>query len=204
MNKQLRNASPKQQGITFWHILIMVVIAVSLAVCGKKGTIPFIQTEAPIIGKLHLPTMPDMPTFPRFNQRTQTSTTEPSYYAPQPEPIESESLFIEQGATRVAQPSTTTGYDTQFPRDLPGNLSQGYYTVQVFSGYNSKNAFDLERALKKDGYRAYVEQFTDNRGILFKVRIGRYTNRADAFAMNSKIRMSYPKQLSKSYVLLKH
>ncbi|MGB0845688.1 MAG: SPOR domain-containing protein [Thiolinea sp.] len=204
MRKNYPTSLVKQQGITFWHVMLLVAVAVTLAVCAKKGTIPFFQTEAPVIGRLNMPSMPSLPTFSGGNKQNYQQSTQ--YYEPQdiqtPQITQKnvESLMTTAShSTQVTAPPKGSAYELQYPRDL----ASGYYTVQVFSGYNSKSAYDLQKALKRDGYRAYIHSEETNQGILFKVRIGQYSNRSDAFAMKSKIRLSYPKKLGKSFVLLR-
>lgn len=217
MRKNYRTSPVKQQGIALWHVLLLVIIAVTLALCAKRGSVPFFQKEAPVVGKLNIPNMPSIPGFSNRGSGPQQNVPQAqnTYYEPQDiRPIQAnrespvyenkvESLMVTKASNRtvqqVAPPPKNTSYEAQYPRDL----ASGYYTVQVFSGYNSKNAYDIQKALKRDGYRSYIHQETNNRGILFKVRIGQYTNRSDAFAMKSKIRHSYPKRLGKSFVLLR-
>lgn len=217
MRKNYKTSLAKQQGIAFWHVMLLVVIAVTLALCAKRGSVPFFQKEAPVVGKLNMPNMPSIPGFSNRGGGQQQSApkTQTSYYEPQDiQPVQVsrespvyenkvESLMVTNASQRtvkqVAPPPKNTNYENQYPRDL----ASGYYTVQVFSGYNSKSAYDLQRALKRDGYRSYIHTQETNQGILFKVRIGQYSNRSDAFAMKSKIRHSYPKRMGKSFVLLR-
>ena len=220
VRKNYTNSPAKQQGIALWHVLLLVVIAITLTLCAKRGTVPFFQKEAPIIGKLNVPNMPSIPGFSNRGG-TQQNTTAPQAQTAEYEPQDiqpprtrvsrespvnennSESLMVNGDNNHTAQvtppPPKNTSYEVQYPRDL----ASGYYTVQVFSGYNSKSAYDLQNALKRDGYRAYIHTHETNQGILFKVRIGEYRNRSDAFAMKSQIRRSYPKKMGKSFVLLR-
>ena len=201
-NKQ--NYPRRQQGLALWHILLLVVIAVSLTVCANKGKLFYFQQPVPILGKMpeiNLPNMPDLSIGSNKNEYYE----QPAVIRAHNQEVVNDDLFISKTDNTITPSKRQySDYELQYPRNLPADHSQGYYTVQVFSGYNSKSAYDMEKALKRDGYRAYVAQNKDNQGILFKVRIGKYTNRADAFAMNSKVRQTYPKQMSKSFVLLKH
>lgn len=217
MRKNYTTSLTKQQGIAFWHIMLLVIIAVSLALCSKRGTVPFFQKEAPIVGKLDMPNLPSIPGFSNSGSNQQSAPqAQTTYYEPQDiqpprvrvsreSPVNennTESLMVTAASSHTAQvaaPPKNTSYERQYPRDL----ASGYYTVQVFSGYNSKSAYDLQKALQRDGYRAYTHTQETNQGILFKVRIGEYTNRSDAFAMKSKIRRSYPKKMGNSFVLLR-
>ena len=186
MRKNYKTSPVKQQGIALWHVLLLVIIAVTLALCAKRGSIPFFQTEAPVVGKLNMPNLPSIPGFSSGNSSGQQSApqTQTTYYQAQDiQPIQInrespvyenkvESLMVTKASNRtvqqVAPPPKNTSYEIQYPRDL----ASGYYTVQVFSGYNSKSAYDLQKALKRDGYRSYIHTQETNQGILFKVRIG--------------------------------
>ena len=199
MKRQLSATLSRQRGITFWHVLLLVVIAVSLAVCAKNHSIPYLQKP---IGDIKLPGLP------KFSFQGTTSNTNNSnnssasgtYIADEGDSEENvEWLMASNKTVRVQNPPPDASYELQYPR----NLSRGFYTVQVFSGYNSKSAYDLRKALQRDGYRAYIHQEKTRQGILFKVRVGQYSNRSDAFAMNTKLRMSYPKTMSGSFVLMR-
>ncbi|MEZ5537453.1 MAG: SPOR domain-containing protein [Thiolinea sp.] len=200
MKRQFSVALSRQRGITFWHVLLLVVVAVSLAVCAKNQSIPYLQKP---IGDIQLPKIP------RFNFQgspnnssgsSGNSSVVTSYIPDEGSRDENvEWLLASNKTVQVQSPPPDSAYEIEYPR----NLSSGFYTVQVFSGYNSKSAYDLKKALQRDGYRAYIHQETTNQGILFKVRVGKYSNRSDAFAMNTKLKLSYPKTLSNSFVLLR-
>ena len=89
------------------------------------------------------------------------------------------------------------------PAEFPANLAKGYYTVQVYAGYNSKTAYSIKRSLEQDGYLVYIYQVEDRAGMLFRVRIGRYANLNSARALRDQIRRRYPKHLSQSFVMLR-
>jgi len=106
--------------------------------------------------------------------------------------------------TRTSTATRATAYSylaDEYDLIYPPNIEDGYYTVQVFSGYNSRQAFTLQRELRRDGYRSFVDEKKDHRGILFRVRIGRYHNRSDAFAVRDKVRERYPRTLQDSFVM---
>ncbi len=220
LSKSDRTSLIKQRGIALWHVMLLVIIAVTLALCGKRGTVPFFQTEAPIIGKLDSNLLPAIPGFSsrRSGQSQQHSAQpRPTDYEPsdiQPPRVRvsrespvneyhSESLMLARPVRHTTTAAKKSPKTSQYDRQYPANLTTGYYTVQVFSGYNSKSAYDLQKALQRDGYRSYIHTEETRQGILFKVRIGEYTNRSDAFAMKSKIRRSYPQKMGKSFVLLR-
>jgi len=81
-------------------------------------------------------------------------------------------------------------------------LRDGYYTVQVFSGYNSRAAYDIRSSLRRDGYTAVIREESQAKGVLFKVRVGYYKNRSDAFAVRSQIQRRYPSKLAESFVIM--
>lgn len=105
---------------------------------------------------------------------------------------------------RPPRVKTTSDYLQDQPYEVayPINLQRGYYTVQVFSGYNSKAAYELRSALRRDGYRAIIREESNSKGILFKVRIGHYLNRSDAFAVRSQIQRRYPSNMAESFVIM--
>ncbi len=197
-----RSALPsRQRGIAFWHILLLVVIAVGLAVCAKTQSIPYLQRPLSDI---------KIPTIPQLNFQNDVPAVRPArpaetYYSYNDEKRNNTSddnvewLLTSNNTQQVKAPPNGSSYELQYPR----NLASGFYTVQVLSGYNSKSAYTLRDALRNEGYKAYIHQETDKQGILFKVRVGQYKNRADAFAMNTKLRLSYPKSIKGSFVLLR-
>ncbi|WP_020560314.1 SPOR domain-containing protein [Thiofilum flexile] len=89
------------------------------------------------------------------------------------------------------------------PPEFPANLANGYYTVQVYAGYNSKTAYSIRRSLEQDGYLVYIYRIEDRTGMLFRVRIGRYANLNSARAVRDQIRRRYPKHLSQSFVMMR-
>lgn len=197
-----RSALPsRQRGIAFWHILLLVVIAVSLAVCAKTQSIPYLQRP---LSDIKIPGIPQL-NFQNDVPATRPARPSETYYAYNDGKRNSTSednvewLLTSNNTSQVKPPPGGSSYELQYPR----NLASGFYTVQVLSGYNSKSAYALRDALRNEGYKAYIHQQTDRQGILFKVRVGQYKNRADAFAMNTKLRLSYPKNIKGSFVLLR-
>lgn len=215
--KQLWQPLSKQTGeIKFWHIIVIVLSVVGLALfLNAKGTSFFTNL------------IPSSLSFTK-NQNDndyQTSYSEPhvsnaSYYrepedtdpdiwvsepntSQQPSPPPKNQTLEEYNdniyETDSATPKPSYSYDAQFPP----RLDRGYYTVQVFTGYHSKQAYDLRTALKKDGYTAtHIRELRTRKGVLFKVRIGRYKERYTAFAVRDQLRRRYPKTLNTSFVML--
>ena len=215
--KRSLQALSKQTGETkFWHIILIVLIVVGLALfINAKGTGFFTHTIPNSLGF----------TKTQNNYNYTTSYSEPhvstaSYYRepgdtdldiwvieptpsqpsnPNPPPTIVEEYNDNLYEKPQSLPKPGSSYDQQFPP----RLSRGYYTVQVFTGYNSKFAYDLRTALKKDGYTTtHIRELRTRKGVLFKVRIGRYKERYAAFAVRDQLRRRYPKNLNTSFVLL--
>lgn len=208
MSRQRSALPSRQRGITFWHVLLLVVIAVSLAVCAKNRSIPYLQQPlSEFKNSISMPSLPKLNFQSSPSDQSTSSGSADSYYtydnhtnhtvADDADNVEW--LLTSGKTTQVKPPANSSPYELQFPR----NLSHGFYTVQVFSGYNSKSAYELRNALRDEGYKAYIHQQATQHGILFKVRVGKYTNRANAFAMNTKLRLSYPQNIKGSFVLLR-
>ena len=179
VKKQRTTLAVWQQGITLWHVLLLVAVAVSLAYCAKTDRLPV------DLSKLRWPSI-------SFNNNGSNGSNNNTW---------SDTIMV----TRTSAPSREqrpagNHYESEFPANL--GSGQGYYTVQVFSGYNSKFAYDLRSSLRRDGYNTYISEEQTRQGILFKVRIGKYSNRGDAFAVSDKIRNRYPKNLGQSFVML--
>lgn len=207
MDKPNLSLPSRQRGIAFWHVLLLVVIAVSLAVCANNRSIPVLQRplhdfQMPGIPKLSFqnPAPAPPPARPQAASRPETYTvSQPSHNNNPTHNNNVEWILTSGKTTQVQPPPSNSAYELEYPRDL----ARGYYTVQVLSGYNSKSAYKLRNALQKEGYNAYIHQETTHEGVLFKVRVGKYKNRADAFAMNTKLRLHYPKSIKGSFVLLR-
>lgn len=207
----------KQSGVfKFWHVLLIVFVVVGFALfINAKGMSFFTHT---------------LPNSFNFNKaqdytRYQSDYTEPvasnaSYYR-EPEDTDADVWVTEPDSPRQQRqttqapvleeyndnlysddpgvPKPSYSYDQQYPP----RLSRGYYTVQVFTGYHSKQAYDLRTALKKDGYTAaHIRELRTRKGVLFKVRIGRYKERYTAFAVRDQLRRRYPRTLPNSFVML--
>ena len=75
------------------------------------------------------------------------------------------------------------------------------YTVQVVATPSREEAFSFKRALMRDGYSARVEEGDYGRnGRYYKVRIGKYDYRNDAIAVKDRIKRTYIKHFSDSFV----
>lgn len=215
-------ALSKQTGETkFWHIILIVLVVVGLALfINAKGTGFFTQTLPNSLGFNKTQNYNDYqsnysePHVSNASYRREPEDTDPDIWVnepntnhtpqqqtPAPDPqnqvLEEYNDNLYETNQGIPKPSYT--YDEQFPP----RLSRGYYTVQVFTGYNSKFAYDLRTALKKDGYTvAHIRELRTRKGVLFKVRIGRYKERYTAFAVRDQLRRRYPKNLNTSFVML--
>jgi len=211
----------KQSGVfKLWHVLLIVLVVVGFALfINAKGMSFFTYTlpnsfnfnkgqdysnyqpdyTDPVASNASYYREPEdtdadiwviEPNSPQQQQRQQRQTTQ----APVSEEY-SDNLYSDNSG--IPKPIYT--YDQQYPP----RLSRGYYTVQVFTGYNSKHAYDLRAALKKDGYTlAHIRELRTRKGVLFKVRVGRYKERYTAFAVRDQLRRRYPQTLAKSFVML--
>lgn len=216
--KRLLPPLSKQSGeFKFWHVLLIVLVVVGFALfINAKGTSFFTRT---------------IPSSFNFNKGQDYTSYQPDYTEPvasnasyyrEPEDTDADVWVIEPNPSQQQQRQSTQGQvleeyndnlysdDTGEPKpsysydqQYPPRLSRGYYTVQVFTGYNSKQAYDLRAALKKDGYTAaHIRELRTRKGVLFKVRIGRYKERYTAFAVRDQLRRRYPRTLPNSFVML--
>ena len=215
--KQALPPLSKQSGeFKFWHVLLIILVVVGVALfINAKGTNFFTRI---ITDNLSFKTEQN-------NGNYQADYVEPQVsnatYSPEPEDTDQDVWVSEPNPTQQQRqnpqdqvlqeyndnlytdhadnPKPSYSYDEQFPT----RLDRGYYTIQLFTGYNSKQAYDLRTALKKDGYTAtHIREVRTRKGVLFKVRIGRYKERYTAFAVRDQLRRRYPKTLSTSFVML--
>ncbi|WP_319406299.1 SPOR domain-containing protein [uncultured Desulfosarcina sp.] len=109
----------------------------------------------------------------------EVSTTEPS---PQAETVESLQPPHKSRTAVMAKKSTAadtpTVGTTPAAAETPGNL-----TIQVASLKDGAAAERIVANLKKDGYPAYLSRIViPDKGLWFRVRVGRYTDREQATA----------------------
>ncbi len=72
--------------------------------------------------------------------------------------------------------------------------TDGRYAVQIASGYDSRQLYAWRDSLVREGVNAYLVSLNTTRGLLFKLRVGAYTKRADAEQMRDKLANRYPDQ----------
>lgn len=80
--------------------------------------------------------------------------------------------------------------ESRMEADLPvfqDGVSEIYYTVQVGSFSNSRNAKNLAQALTKKGYAAYIQEVNSSGGTSYKVRVGKSRFRQEALDLESKL-----------------
>lgn len=212
----LKTIAFKQHGLALWHVLLMVVIAVGAAVYVNANGIGFVTRFVP--DSMNMPSLSNpFNSNQSGNRRTETqysdtntSRTEnyssdySTTYSGNPTNNSYDFYTKPPADTRTSAATRATAYSylaDEYDLIYPPNIEDGYYTVQVFSGYNSRQAFALQRELRRDGYRSFVDEKKNQSGILFRVRIGRYHNRSDAFAVRDKVRERYPRTLQDSFVM---
>lgn len=205
--KPLSPLSQQSGKIAFWHLMLLVAFAVGLALfLNAKGTTFFTRTIPSSLGLSpdsgsYRDSSPRISNATFYSERNTAEYRDTRTYRQEQEqaPVATRSQTYDDDLYEPRPAAPSYGYDEQYPP----RLAEGYYTVQVFSGYNSKQAFDLRRALAKDGYNnVHIREIPTSHGILFKVRIGRYRDRIDAFSIKSQVRNRYPNNLGRSFVLL--
>ncbi len=83
-----------------------------------------------------------------------------------------------------------------------GSQAEGMqYTVQISVTPSEKKAMDLVNDLEVDGYDAYYDTYESDQGHFYKVRVGEYTNRRAANAIESQVKSRY-KEYKDSFVKL--
>lgn len=212
MNKPLQPLSKQSGEVKFWHVILIVIFVVGFALfLNARGAGFFTETIPNSLG------------FSDYKKYTEARMTNANY-TPEPGDTDQDILVIEPDSPQQQAPQSQTNrypqstteyndnlYESNVPtpnynsydQQFPPHLNRGYYTVQVFNGYNSKYAYDLRTALKGDGYTAtHIRELRLKKGVLFKVRIGRYRDRYAAFAVRDQIRRRYPSTLGNSFVIL--
>lgn len=216
MKPALRPLS-KQTGVfKFWHVLLIVFVVVGFALfINAKGWRFFTHTLPNSFnfnkGQAYTQYQPDYtePVASNASYYREPEDTDADVWVIEPNPTQQQAQTTQAPALEEYNdnlysddpgvPKPSYSYDQQYPP----RLSRGYYTVQVFTGYNSKQAYDLRAALKKDGYTAaHIRELRTRKGVLFKVRIGRYKERYTAFAVRDQLRRRYPRTLPNSFVML--
>lgn len=83
---------------------------------------------------------------------------------------------------------TTTSGIGSGNSDQSGGLQ---YTVQISVTPNEKKAMDLVENLGADGYDAYYDTYESDQGHFYKVRVGEYSDRRAASAIESQVKSRY-------------
>ena len=232
MNKPLPPLSKQFGQFTLWHVVVIILVFVGLALYfNSRGTGFITQTIPNSLGFTRYDNTDLNDSQNRRSINYSNTNSEPTVsmasYSQQPEDTDADTLVTEPAVVqqapvqqqtqrpRRAQAQQTEPYNdnlyepsthkpiNSYDQEFPPRLDRGYYTVQMFTGYNSKQAYDLRAALKKDGYSGtHIREVRTSKGVLFKVRIGHYKARYEAFAVRDQIRRRYPKTLDTSFVIL--
>lgn len=168
----------RQRGVfRLIHSLLIVTIVVGLVVLYKGGKLGFLRDLPPYFNNLlH---------FNRTNNHTtnNTNTDEPS------------ALFrFNQAQSADEQPVERRSEDRSFDQNAR-------FAVQVAAGYDSRQLFAWRDELVNHGYEAYLVSLSTAQGMQFKLRVGAYTNRADAEAMRDSLRRRYAQNFANSFVI---
>ena len=70
---------------------------------------------------------------------------------------------------------------------------KGSYAIQLLATSSSSRANNLKKLMQKEGYSSFVSKTSKNGKILFRVRIGNYSNRQIATTAQSKLKRRYQK-----------
>jgi len=85
--------------------------------------------------------------------------------------------------------------EAQMNTEIPasGNF---YYTVQAGSFLSRNNANNLARKLQEKDYAAYVEELTLADKVVYRVKVGKFSNRQDALGLEDRLsREGYPTKI---------
>ncbi|GEM_PF-2323231 len=91
-------------------------------------------------------------------------------------------------------PVTRPNEDNQY-------TESGRYAVQVAAGYDSRQLYMWRDDLARAGYDAYLISLNTSRGMMFKLRVGAYTDRMDAEAMRDRLSRRFPTNFGDSFVV---
>lgn len=216
MNRTSPLLSKQCGAIKFWQVMLIILFFVGLALfINARGTGFFTQTIPNSLGFNTDQNYADYRNYSHIRVRNTSYERDPedtdadipvdepqtANRSPVQQRVDADNTYIEYNDNLYTPDAGQAygSYDQQFPQ----RLSRGYYTVQVFTGYNSKEAYDLRSALKNDGYsNAHIREIHTSHGVLFKVRIGRFHERYEAFAVRDQVLRRYPKKLNSSFVML--
>ena len=74
------------------------------------------------------------------------------------------------------------------PRTVPGRSETGRFTIQVAAIRDETRARELESRLNRKGYSAYtIKTDLEDKGVWFRVRVGRFATREEALSAAEKI-----------------
>lgn len=169
----------QQRGFVFKmiHSLILVVGVVSLVVLYKSGKLPFINYR---------------PNFSEWNLGSSNNNNASRDDSSNDAVWEPSNNYI-QAQQRKSVPVVREREDTRYTNNR--------YAVQVAAGYDSRQLYGWRDALAKDGYDAYLVSLNTPRGLMFKLRVGAFTSRKQAEALQTKIRNRYPTNFGGSFIV---
>ena len=168
----------KQRGFVFKmiHSLLLVVGVVSLVVLYKAGKLPFIN---------YRPNLSDWNLGSSNNSTSRQDSNSDAVWEPSNNYI--------QAQQRKSVPVIREREDTRYTNNR--------YAVQVAAGYDSRQLYGWRDALAQDGYDAYLVSLNTPRGLMFKLRVGAFTSRKQAEALQAKIRNRYPANFGASFIV---
>ncbi|RTZ67814.1 MAG: hypothetical protein DSZ29_00005, partial [Aquificaceae bacterium] len=67
------------------------------------------------------------------------------------------------------------------------------YSIQLLATSSSSRANNLKKVMKKEGYKSFVSKTTKAGKVLFRVRIGSYSNRQLAVTAQKNLQRRYQK-----------
>jgi len=76
------------------------------------------------------------------------------------------------------------------------NFQENFFSVQVGSFLNKRNADNLKETLEKKGFSSYVVEALSKSRKFYRVRVGRFKNRSDAQEMERRLaNLGYPTKI---------
>lgn len=98
------------------------------------------------------------------------------------------------GSNNAGNYIQTSQRDVVTRENETATLTSSRYAVQVAAGYDSRQLYRWRDALIRDGFDAYLVSLNTSRGVMFKLRVGAFNNRAPAERLRNRIINRYPNQ----------
>ncbi len=179
--------------------LVGAVVLVSLAVIfipmlldgGDDSSMPRYGSNIPPQPEFNFEPLeiPLQPVEPIANDRPQViDEVEPTAQPEQSQPAESKSSENKP----LVQPTDTAAAKTDKPEEIPTSIPKTAgepvaWVVQVGSFSQSANALGLRDKLRKNGFTAFVEKYTDSGKTSYRVRVGPELKRETAEQMMQRL-----------------